>query len=252
MSQRAIRRDRAFRRGPALFLLERTFEDVLERIALVNRRFRSALLIGCPDQNWPRTLAAFVDHVAVAEPGPLFAASVAGAKVTEDQDRLGVLAYDLCVAIGTLDTVNDLPLTLANIRASLRADSLLIGAMSGGETVPILRAAMRAADAARGAAAPHVHPRIDGPSLCGLLSGVGFVNPVVDIDRVPVRYSSLRSEVADLRAMAATNILTERSRIPITRAALAAAESEFTRLGTAGKVLEIFEILHFAAWSPAE
>jgi len=69
---------------------------------------------------------------------------------------------------------------------------------------------------------------------------------------VPVRYSSLRSEVADLRAMAATNILTERSRIPITRAALAAAESEFTRLGTAGKVLEIFEILHFAAWSPAE
>ena len=49
LNLRAMRRDRAFRAGSDLFLCERAFEDCLERIGLVNRRFQSALLIGCPD-----------------------------------------------------------------------------------------------------------------------------------------------------------------------------------------------------------
>jgi len=251
VTQRAIRRDRAFRQGPALFLLDRTFSDTLERIALVNRRFRSALMIGCPNPRWPDQLAERVGQVAVADPGPRFAAEVHGRLIVEDADRLGAADHDLCVAIGTLDTVNDLPLAFANIRATLCNDSLLIGAISGGDTLPMLRNAMRAADAAAGMASPHVHPRIDGPSLCGLLGGVGFLNAVVDIDRVSVGYPSLHAEIADLRAMAATNILFERSKIPLSRGAVAAAEKEFDRQGTDGRTVETFEILHFAAWTPA-
>lgn len=251
MQQRGIRRDRAFRQGPEPFLLERTFDDILQRIALVRRQFQSALLIGCPDPDWPKRLAAKAGHVLVKDPGALFAQAAQGDIMAEDADRLPEAAYDLCVAIGTLDSVNDLPLALANIRMSLRPDALLIGAMSGGDTLPRLRSAMRAADAAGGAASPHIHPRIDGPTLCQLLGKVNFNNAVVDVDRVQVGYPDLKAEVSDLRAMAATNILAERSRIPLTRHQVAAASHEFSRSGLDGRTVEVFEILHFVAWTPA-
>ena len=244
-----MRRDRAFRLGPALFLFERTFEDILERIALVRRRFRSALLIGCPDPSWPNRLAKVVDRLAVVDPGALFAGAVRGRKLAEDQERLGSGDFDLCLAIGTLDTVDDLPLALANIRAALCQSALLIGAMSGGDTLPALRRAMRAADAVTRAASPHVHPRIDGPSFCRLIDSAGFVDPVVDLDRVSVAYGSLAKLVADLRAMAATNILADRSRTPMHRDAFSAASRDFAAAAQDGRTVEVFEILHFAAWT---
>lgn len=251
MELRALRRDRAFRRGPALFLHERTFEDILERLSIVRRNFRSALLIGCPNPNWVARIQMTVDKVSVRDPGPMFAARAGGDSFTEDGDRLPVTEFDLCLAIGTLDTVNNLPLALANIRSALRHDSLLIGAMSGGDTLPKLRAAMRAADASANLAAPHVHPRVDAPSLCGLLGNVGFQNAVVDIDRVTVSYPDLQAEVSDLRAMAATNILTARPKNSLSRSQFCAASQAYSAMETNGRTTETFEILHFTGWTQA-
>src|ERR687894_2093177 len=109
MELRALRRDRACRTGPELFLHQRAFGDCLERLALIQRRFHSALLIGCPDPDWRRQLAEFVGSVEVVEPGPLFALAAGAQCAVEDsfEPRLGT--YDLCLAVGTLDTVNDLP-----------------------------------------------------------------------------------------------------------------------------------------------
>ena len=84
MKLRAMRRDRAARRGPELFLFERAFADCLERIALVQRRFDRALLIGCPDPSWRERLDAVADEVDVRDPGPLFAAAAGGATIVED------------------------------------------------------------------------------------------------------------------------------------------------------------------------
>jgi SAM-dependent methyltransferase len=247
---RAFRRDRAFRAGPELFLLERAFEDVLDRLSFVQHRFKSALLIGCPDPAWIGRLEAAADAVTAVDPGPLFAEAV-GRRVDEEQLDLPEAAFDLCVAVGTLDTVNDLPGAFRSIRQSLKADALLIGAMSGGETLPRLRAAMRAADLAQGVAAPHIHPRIEAPSLAMLLSSAGFAMPVVDVDRVEVGYPSLGRLISDLRAMGATNVLTGRPRQPLSKAARLAAGAEFMRSSHDGRTAETFEILNFAAWTPA-
>ena len=43
MELRAARRDRAKRAGPELFLLERAFEDCLDRLSLIQQRFEQAL-----------------------------------------------------------------------------------------------------------------------------------------------------------------------------------------------------------------
>jgi NADH dehydrogenase [ubiquinone] 1 alpha subcomplex assembly factor 5 len=252
MRVRAMRRDRAARRGPALFLSERVFDDCLERIGDVGRRFRSALVVGCPDPGWPARLRAVVEEVDVFDPGPLFAAAARGQTITEDTAVFAPGGYDLCLAIGTLDTVNDLSAALRNIRQSLQSGSFLIGAVAGGDTLPQLRLAMRAADALSGSATPHVHPRIEASALAPLLAAAGFTNPVVDVDRVRVSYSSVNAVVDDLRAMGATNVLNARSRAGLNRSAMAAATEAFARVGDGQRTEELFEILHFAGWTPKQ
>jgi hypothetical protein len=249
MNLRAMRRDRAARTGPELFLFERVFEDCLERIALMGRSFENALLIGCPDARWRKRLKPFAWKLDVRDPGPLFARAAGGAVIVEDAWNAPAGAYDLVIAPGTLDTVNDLPLALRLLRHAMRGDALLLSAVSGGDTLPQLRSAMRAADAVSGVAAPHVHPRIEASALSPLLTDSGFARPVVDVERVEVAYSSLDRLVADLRTMGSTNILTPRAR-PLTRSQRDAAIASFAAAGTDGRTAETFEIIHMAAWTP--
>ena len=251
MELRALRRDRAARNGPELFLHERAFDDCLERLALVQRNFRSALLIGCPEPRWRQRLEQIAETVQIIEPGPLFARAADAQPVAEDSFEPRINAFDLCVAVGTLDTVNDLPKALQSVRASLKDDALLIGALAGGDGLPQLRRAMHAADQATGMASPRVHPRIEAASLAPLLNACGFIKPVVDVDRVQVSYETLDRLVRDLRGMVATNILTARSRKPLSRAASAAAAEAFRSAGDGSRTVETFELLHFAAWTPA-
>ena len=199
-----------------------------------------------------------IDHLGIATKGIeealgfwADALGLENVRVVEDELDLDPGRFDLAVAIGALDSVNDLPGALLRLRFVLNPDSLLIGAMSGGNTLPRLRQAMRAADAAMGAASPHVHPRIEPAALAQLLGSAGFAMPVVDVDRVAVAYRGFDQLVGDLRGMGATNILNSRSPEPLTRAARAAADADFNP-GPHERTTETFELLHFAAWTPAE
>lgn len=246
-----MRRDRAARSGAELFLYERAFDDCLERIALMDRRFDNALLVGCPDPSWPGRLGAVAQEVEVRDPGPLFAQAAGGATIVEDAWEPGRDRHDLIVAVGTLDTVNDLPLALRLLRLAMRSNGLLIGAVPGGNGLPALRGAMRAADSVAGAAAAHVHPRIEPAALAPLLENAGFAKPVVDIDRVQLGYPSLSKLVADLRAMGSTNVLRARA-AGLSRASAKAAAEAFATAGTGGRTVETIELLHFVAWVPGQ
>ena len=110
----------------------------------MQRRFERGLLIGCPDPDWPTRLREFVNDVEVRDPGRLFAEAAAGDTIVEDGWTPASGDYDLILAIGTLDTVNDLPRAFRSVFRSLRPGSLFLGAVSGGDTLPQLRSAMRA------------------------------------------------------------------------------------------------------------
>jgi hypothetical protein len=72
------------------------------------------------------------------------------------------------------------------------------------------------------------------------------------VDRARVSYPSLDRLVSDLRGMGATNVLTARSRSPLLRAGRRAASRAFAAAGDGERTTETFEILHFAAWTPAK
>ena len=252
MELRALRRDRAARQGPELFLLERTFEDCLDRLSLFRRHFTRALLIGCPDRGWPERLREFASEVEVRDPGNLFAAAAGGEMIVQDRWEPQGGTYDLVLAVGTLDTVDDLPRALLAVRSSMIAEGLFLGALAGGDSVPQLRGAMRAADRVAGEASPHVHPRIEASALAPLLSNAGFHKAVVDVDRVLVSYRSFADLIADIRRMGATNILSARPRRPLLKQEWSAAEQFFASAGDGERTTETFEILHFACSAQEE
>lgn len=238
--------------GIERFLFERVFEDCLERLAMFARRFESAMLLGCPDSSWPGRLEAFCASIEVRDPGATFARDSGGEQIVEDAWTPAARSYDLVVAIGTLDTVDALPLAFRLLFEAMRDGGLMIGAMSGGDTLPRLRAAMRAADAVTGEASPRIHPRVEAAALAPLLEQVGFTAPVVDVDRAQVAYSSFDRLVDDLRRMGATNVLGARSRRGLSRSERDAASSHFASAGDGRRTVETFEILHFTATKPGD
>jgi len=246
---RSARRDRAARIGAELFLHERAFAECLDRLADVPRRFASALLVGVPDPAWVRRLRSQADTVEAIDPGALFAAAAAGTHAEEDAYDFGVARFDLVVAVGTLDTVNRLGPALQAIRRAMVADSPFIGGLAGGDSLATLRRAMLAADRLTGAAAARTHPRIEPSALAGLLGAAGFVMPVVDVDRVTLRYASLAALVGDLRAMGASNMLAERA-ASRGRAWAELAAAAFAAEATDGRTEERLDLLHFLAWTP--
>lgn len=233
--------------GPELFLYDRALDDCLDRLGYIARQFKRCLLIGCPSLDWPRKLTPFASEIDVVDPGKLFAAAVGGTQIEEDRHDLGEGEYDVAIAVGTLDSVNDLPLALKLVHRALRSEAPLIGAMTGGNSLPALRACMIEAGRALGRVVGRTHPRIEASSLAGLLSAAGFSMPVVDVDRVALRYSSLLSLIKDLRGMGATSTLAQRPP-SLTRREFEVATSTFDQMGRDGRTEEQIEILHFIGW----
>jgi hypothetical protein len=233
--------------GTELFLYDRALEDCLDRLSDIARRFERCLLIGCPSPDWLRKLTPFVREIDVVDPGKLFAAAAGGTQIEEDRFDFGEGEYDLAVAVGTLDSVNDLPLALKLIHRALRSDSPLIGAMAGGNSLPALRASMIEAGRAVGRIVGRTHPRIDASSLAGLVSAAGFSTPVVDVDRLTLRYSGLLTLIKDLRAMGATSALAQRPP-SLTRREVEVASTTFEQMARDGRTEERIEILHFIGW----
>ncbi len=230
-----LRRARAEAMGADYFLHERAFDECLERLTQVKRQFESALLFGVVRPGWIERLRdAGYGKVVAVEPGSNMSLPD---------------SPDLCLSIGALDTVDELPAMLSALHYLIAPNGLFIGALVGGDSLPTLRLAMQAADRASGkGAAAHVHPRIDAASFAALLAGAGFLDPVVDVDRVRLRYSSLDALVRDLRAMAATNCLAQRPRRPILRAGRSAAHAAVATQAVDGRITEQIDILQFAAW----
>jgi SAM-dependent methyltransferase len=241
----ALRRDRAARCGVETFLYDRAFDDCLDRLADIRGDFAQVLLAGCPNPEW-RTRFGPTSAVAVVDPGAIMADRADGQRADLESLPFAGESFDLIVTVGLLETANDLPLAAAALNLVLKPGGLLLGAVGGGESLPRLRSAMLAADAVAGRASPRIHPRIEASSLAQLLTAAGFHQPVVDVDRVSVAYPSLDRLVFDLRAMGMTNILTARSRQPLSRRALEAARAAF--IDGEERTVERIEILHFAAW----
>jgi SAM-dependent methyltransferase len=252
------RRRRARRIGPATFLIDRVAEDFADRLATVLRKFERAVDLGTPTR---AVRAAFAGNVAIgsmiaaapafdnADPAPL--------RIVADLEALPFAAasLDLVVSAFALQTVDDLPGTLIQIRRALKPDGLFLAALLGGDTLTELRESFAVAESEMtGGVSPRVAPFADVRDMGALLQRAGFALPVTDVDRVVVRYASPLPLMADLRRMGATNPLVERRRVPLRRAILARVLEVYAERFSDpdGKVRASFDIVWLSGWAPHE
>ena len=148
-----------------------------------------------------------------------------------------------------------MPGTLIQIRRALKADGLLLAALIGGDTLTELREAFAQAESEmEGGVSPRVAPFADVRELGGLLQRAGLALPVVDSDRLTVRYNSVFDLMRELRRMGATNVLTERRRTPLRRATLRRMAEIYTArfANSDGRLRATFEIAWLSGWAPHE
>ncbi|HZK98793.1 MAG TPA: methyltransferase domain-containing protein [Caulobacteraceae bacterium] len=246
--------------GAADFLRRRAAEDLAERLALVNRRFPIALEIGARHGAFGRVLALgeAIDKVDLLVQSDLSAAMLSGrsgARVAADEVRLPFApgSLDLVVSCLALHWVGDLVGALIQLRRALKPDGLLLVAFLGGSTLIELRRSLLEGEAElTGGAGPRVSPFADAFDAAGLLQRAGFALPVVDIDKVVVRYDHPLQLIADLRAMGETNVLVDRPGKPLTRRSLGRAWEVYADRfsGPDGRISATFEILTLTGWAP--
>lgn len=248
---RSRRRDRAATVFAAHdFLYEAAAAEMIDRLADVSRDFGEALVFGAPTPTLPDALRARGMTVTVADPGAIFAQAQGG--VMADEDAIlpfEPASFDLILACGVLDSVNDVPGFLLQLREALRPDGLLLGAFVGAGSLPMLRGALLAADGDR--PAQRIHPQIDVRGAGDLLSRAGFAMPVADAQPLRVGYDSLFGLLRDLRGMGAAQCLASRPPA-LTRDGLMRAAAHFAEAADAdGRTRERFEIVHMSGWRPA-
>jgi malonyl-CoA O-methyltransferase len=94
----------------------------------------------------------------------------------------------------------DAPTVFAEVARVLRPGGHFLFATFGPDTLKELRAAWAAADSE-----VHVHGFVDMHELGDALLGIGFVNPVLDVDMLQASYESVDAVMADLRGVGAHN-----------------------------------------------
>jgi SAM-dependent methyltransferase len=250
------RQRRARALGPETFLLDRVADELGERLSAVLRHFDRAADLGTPTGAIRRVLAASgkVGIIIGAEPAPN---DVAPMQIAADEEALPFAdgSLDLVVSGLALQFVNDLPGTLIQIRRALKPDGLLLAALIGGGTLGELREAFAQAESEiEGGVSPRVAPFADVRESGALLQRAGFALPVVDSDRLTVRYKTLFALMRDLRRMGATNVLSQRRRVPLRRATLQRmADIYAARFADAdGRLRATFEIVWLSGWAPHE
>lgn len=249
---------RALRAGFAPFLLDRAVAEMEDRLSAVTRDFDRALDLGTPTESAAQALLTSGRVLSVLRVSPaLSAARPPVTTVIGDEEALPAApaSFDLAVSLLALQSANDLPGALIQIRHALRPDGLFLACLFGGDTLTELRQAFTAAESeVTGGASPRVAPFGDVRALGGLLQRAGFALPVVDLDRATARYDSVFPLMADLRAMGLGNALSLRARRPLRRDVLLRMAALYAErfADDDGRIRATFDMVWLSGWAPHE
>lgn len=235
-----LRRARAAKR-PTSFLMERCLSDIAERLMDVNRQFQKALILGAAGQE--EKLKALLPADKIRD----ITLCQTLKTLPDDSD------CDLVISLLRLQSENDLPGAIIQLRQALKPDGLFIAAMFGGETLTELRQAFYKTDEdILGGLAPHIYPMANYSQAAGLLTRAGLNQPVIDTDRFSVSYSALETLISDLRDLGETNVLTARQSHNLTRSYKATLQKHYAEISSRedGKLTCSFEVLWLTGWAP--
>ena len=255
---RALVKARRRRFGPSApgFLNEFAVRELSERLAAITRSFESiCALNAAPGLAAALREAGSDSRLVLMDSNPDLLGPGEGTLVAADEEFLPLAPESMSciVSLLTLQLVNDLPGSLIQIRRALVADGLFLGVLLGGGSLTELRQVFLQAEAELGSGVGlRVAPFVEVRDLGGLLQRAGFALPVVDSDKITVRYDDFLSLLRDLRQLGWANPLTERPRTGLRRDVLMRAGELYHQQFSDpdGRIRASFELVWMTAWSP--
>lgn len=233
------------------FLDDVAAAELIDRFETISRRFSHVAVIS-------HDASRIADAVRprLADGGIITDISMlAGDRVFLDSPDLPAGTFDCIFACPGLEWANDLPGSLTRLRQALKPDGVLLAAMLGGESLHELRASwLQAETMMMAGASPRVAPFCDVRDAGGLLQRAGFALPVVDTDRLKVRYDNGLALMNDLKALGLSNIMAERHRSLVTPGlmAMVCAHYDKTFADPDNRVRATFQMVYLTGWSPHE
>lgn len=237
--------------APTPFWEDIAAEELADRLRLIKRQFAKLGMV---------SLAA---DLLEAQVRPLLAANATLQRLPVigknglflENPQLEPESFDCLLITSTLEWVNDLPGTLSLLRRALKPDGVLLAAMLGGLTLNELRSAWLSAEAAvSGGASIRVAPFVDVREAGSLLQRAGLALPVIDTDRLTVRYDDALSLMKELKSLGLANAMSERRRglTPPSMLAAACASYDAENADPDGRISATFQLVYLTGWAPHE
>lgn len=157
-------------------------------------------------------------------------------------------AFDLVFSSLMLQWCDDLDAVFAEIARVIAPGGLLLFSTFGPGTLAELREAWDASEAASERASSHVNHFFDPHALGSALMHAGFAEPVLDVDRIVLRYPDTMALMRELKAIGAHNVTRGRARGLTGRRRLAAMSEAYEALRRDGSLPATWEVIHASAW----
>ena len=98
----------------------------------------------------------------------------------------------------------------------------------------------------------HVHPFMDMHDVGDALIRAGFVEPVMDVERLTLTCEDVQALMRDLRSIGARNASNERPRGLAGPRRLAAVKEAYERFRRDGRLPATYEVVYGTAWTPQD
>jgi len=223
--------------------------EISDRLIDISRDFERVLLIGSAAQFEKEILGDRNCAITHATFSPYEADISNIALINDDLLPFATGSFDLVICLGMLESLNDLPGMLVQLRGILGPDGLFLGSIFGAGSLATLKSAI--IDAEGDSVRVHIHPQIDLKTISELMVRAGFTLPVIDQDKLVVRYSHLDRLLSDIRDMGLGNILAGKPNYFGKAVYSALANTWQSCADGDGKVAESFTFLQLLGWAPS-
>ncbi|MEM7071095.1 MAG: methyltransferase domain-containing protein, partial [Pseudomonadota bacterium] len=243
------------------FLHHHVEDNILQRLADINRQFKHIAVLGVFDQRFAQSLKTLKPEAQITyldiSPKRLESIKKLGFKTCLFDGHMLPLkphTFDLVLSPMFLHWIEDLPCLFMQMRHLLKDDGLLIAAFPSQDTLKELKAALIHAETVL---KNGCHRRcLILPNLqeaTHLLSSAGFALPVGDVERLTILWPDLYKLMHDLRGMGENNALSDRA-YGFTPSALFKMAQHYYRQhfnDKKGGLKASFNIIYLHGWAPS-
>mgnify|MGYP001164082150 CR=1 FL=1 len=236
VDRKALERNRNRANGrDKYFLHELAISEIKDRLSSINRDFQSIAIVSGLSTPWGQ---AFPKATIIKDKEDL---------------NLGNGKYDLIIHGMALHWANDPVGQLIQTRLALKNDGLMIAVCLGGTTLNDLRHVFIEAETKLcGGIHPRFMPLAEIRDLGSLMQRAGFALPVADSTTTECLYNGFYKILHDLRGMAETNVLGNRTKCFSRRGLFQYASELYEKKCSRPDrmVSAIYEHIYLTGWAP--